>query len=709
MASYLPPFLLASHRFCLWNKTPTPGGHPTKKPDQSTLELGACRSWEAVKDEPRNSEQGIGLIFTGGIKHKFSDGSPAILVGIDLDSCRTPGTGAIQPWAQEIIEKLGRPLTAVSASGGGLHIFVLVHPAQLEGLKSHGYVPHPGVVEGKKSDMQLFTRHGYMALTLDWLDWCSPQLTSVDLTWLIEKFDLQGTYDKKEAELPDGEGTAPTMEEIRAAVVKNRHGPALLIGDWEAVMPDKSASEAFHMLEHIVLDAANGHGHDAVEFLLGHTAWGRGQIENSKDPAKYMREDWVERDVARTASRNGKSNAVDLLPVVEAAAQVSIPAQIDDSLDAGFDEWEAEGTLTHLPTGIPSLDALTGGGFVVPSRVYTIGAPDAGKTGFNLQMIDHLASSGIPCGVLGVDEERCDLLMRLVQRRGISRKECEERSATTLQRARASVRGLPLLLFDPETSIEEAAVRLHEFAKKLNPQPANWDKAKPWRPPCVLMIDTVQTAHSKVENPDESMYRIVTHRVRMIRVASTRYRMLMLITSEMSRAAYKHKRIEDQITDLAAAKESGAIEFSARIQLAIRNVPGTSDMVELRVAKNKHGPAHRGDQDGIFLKLDRDRQTFAEDAVFKPLELEEGKKAEAADMERISDITTLCRVLLMEGAMGVREAIKHTKLNARKLEKAREWLVAHGALVETPAARSGITLTLVAEKLPPEIMGRVML
>jgi hypothetical protein len=467
-----------------------------------------------------------------------------------------------------------------------------------------------------------------------------------------------------------------------------------------------------------VLEAARGHGDAAVEFLLNETAWGRGEVDNSRDPGKYMREDWVERDVARAAGKNGHASAVSLFPIGSPvglpghpAPEPALPAKplVDSSVDAVLSEWENEGELVHLPTGIPSLDALTGGGFVLGSRVYTVGAPDAGKTGLNLQIIDHYVGQGICCGILGVDEERGDLLMRFAQRRDITRVDCELRTKATLQRVRKALEQLPLLLFDPETSIEEAAHRLHEFAKKRCPAPSGWDPRIPWRPPCVLMVDTVQTARSGGENPDESLYRIVTHRVRAIRTGSTRYRMLMLITSEMSRAAYKHKRVEDQVADLASAKESGAIEFSARVLLALRSVPGTHDKVELRVAKNKHGPSHRGDQDGIFLQLDRDKQTFVEDAAFKPLDLEDVKSGEALDMERISDITSLCRVLLMQGAMGVREAMEATGINARRLAKARTWLVGVGALIEMPAPRSGFTLTLRLEKLPQEIKDRVML
>src|SRR5438876_466308 len=46
-----------------------------------------------------------------------------VIVGVDLDHCRDPLTGAIEPWAQQIIDELNS-YTEVSPSGTGIRIFV---------------------------------------------------------------------------------------------------------------------------------------------------------------------------------------------------------------------------------------------------------------------------------------------------------------------------------------------------------------------------------------------------------------------------------------------------------------------------------------------------------------------------------------------------------------------------------------------------------
>jgi len=56
---------------------------------------------------------GIGFVFT----------NEDLFVGVDLDDCRDPKTGEIEPWAKKIIKDLNS-YTEVSPSGSGVHIFV---------------------------------------------------------------------------------------------------------------------------------------------------------------------------------------------------------------------------------------------------------------------------------------------------------------------------------------------------------------------------------------------------------------------------------------------------------------------------------------------------------------------------------------------------------------------------------------------------------
>jgi len=52
----------------------------------------------------------------------FSSADP--FVGIDLDDCRDPETGAISEWAQKIIGRVSEGYTEISPSGEGVHVIV---------------------------------------------------------------------------------------------------------------------------------------------------------------------------------------------------------------------------------------------------------------------------------------------------------------------------------------------------------------------------------------------------------------------------------------------------------------------------------------------------------------------------------------------------------------------------------------------------------
>lgn len=62
-----------------------------------------------------STQDGVGL----GFVFKQAGG----IVGIDLDKCRDPDTGAVTPWADEIVRTLNS-YTEVSPSGKGLHVYV---------------------------------------------------------------------------------------------------------------------------------------------------------------------------------------------------------------------------------------------------------------------------------------------------------------------------------------------------------------------------------------------------------------------------------------------------------------------------------------------------------------------------------------------------------------------------------------------------------
>ena len=189
-----PPELLRRlQRHCRWRLEPNPGGRPTKKPDQSTCDLKACRTWDQIKAQPRSSEAGIGFVVTGGLVFKLKDGRTATLLFIDLDACCDPLTGDIAPWALDVIRACGHSFTEVSPSGPGLRgiVFVVEPP---RGVRAKVDVPFPARGPGhKKPNIQLFGLGpaGYVTMTGRRLAVSSTDVLMVEnLDAIVASFDL---------------------------------------------------------------------------------------------------------------------------------------------------------------------------------------------------------------------------------------------------------------------------------------------------------------------------------------------------------------------------------------------------------------------------------------------------------------------------------------------------------------------------------------
>ncbi len=67
---------------------------------------------QAIKASPGRYD-GIGFV--------FSSGDP--FAGVDLDKCRDPETGELEPWAAKVVEDIGGYAEA-SPSGTGVHIII---------------------------------------------------------------------------------------------------------------------------------------------------------------------------------------------------------------------------------------------------------------------------------------------------------------------------------------------------------------------------------------------------------------------------------------------------------------------------------------------------------------------------------------------------------------------------------------------------------
>lgn len=140
-------------------------GKPTKVPVQPNG-LGAATdnpaTWSTLAQcldaVAKHGYAGVGYVFDGDV------------VGVDLDKCRDPLTGAIDDWAMEIIARL-RSYTEVSPSGTGVHIIV------------RGQIPRDG---GRRGQIEVYTRLRFFCVTGNWLDQWPDEIVDAEegLEWL---------------------------------------------------------------------------------------------------------------------------------------------------------------------------------------------------------------------------------------------------------------------------------------------------------------------------------------------------------------------------------------------------------------------------------------------------------------------------------------------------------------------------------------------
>ena len=101
----------------------------------------------------RTFSEALGAYRTGeppydGIGFVFSSADP--FAGIDLDNCRDPENGVIEPWAAEIVSSANEGYAEISPSGTGVHIIV------------EGVVRGGGMRKGK---IEMYSRDRFFTVT----------------------------------------------------------------------------------------------------------------------------------------------------------------------------------------------------------------------------------------------------------------------------------------------------------------------------------------------------------------------------------------------------------------------------------------------------------------------------------------------------------------------------------------------------------------
>jgi len=135
-------------------KIPIKPYHTSGTSRASTTDTSTWRDLEAALTFHRSDR-----VETDGIGFVFAPEEP--IVGIDLDSCRTPESGHLTEWAKDIVDRLDS-YTEISPSKTGLHILV------------EGELP-PG--RNRRGDVEMYDEARFFTVTTDHLDGTPTNIT----------------------------------------------------------------------------------------------------------------------------------------------------------------------------------------------------------------------------------------------------------------------------------------------------------------------------------------------------------------------------------------------------------------------------------------------------------------------------------------------------------------------------------------------------
>lgn len=305
--------------------------------------------------------------------------------------------------------------------------------------------------------------------------------------------------------------------------------------------------------------------------------------------------------------------------------------------------WGVQGAITRVPTGIGPLDRGCRGGLPIPWRVLIVGAPSAGKTAFMVIVANYFVRSalaeGLCVGILAVDEDPDDIVIRLAQIAGFTVEQAERRDPEMLSQIQSALQPIPMRLYGAEVSIEAAAGDLASWAASEGRKAA-------------LFIDSIQAVRSDAAVGAKSEREVVAMNMQAVRRITQRHRMLTVASSEANRATYRSEQAEQD--DLATGRESSAIEYGAQTQLVLRTPKGHPDVVHVRVPKNRRADTRFE----FWLRLDRERQTLTEcdDPVTHPSRQSDRDAAKTANKRtRVeSDAVQLAELVRHNGGLSTR-------------------------------------------------------
>lgn len=275
-----------------------------------------------------------------------------------------------------------------------------------------------------------------------------------------------------------------------------------------------------------------------------------------------------------------------------------LPPTLDQTFDSILNGMESS---EALPTGIHELDKMLHGGIRDNSFVTLVGAPGAGKTAFLLAMLNSFVRQNRKVFYCTYDMAKSEMLQRMISLQSFRQAPEKAIPYSTLSA------GMQKLAKTKQTAVADA---LHILRKDvfphvtlLNAEDARFaEDLERMAKHCfthgvkaVFLIDYLQLLRSQ-RYAQDSKTNIENVSAILHRIAKT-YSSPVLAISETGKQYYSNDKAKAKLTnghfqssfDLGAPKESGKIEFSSDICLAIESHPADSSKGVITLLKNRYG------------------------------------------------------------------------------------------------------------------------
>lgn len=262
----------------------------------------------------------------------------------------------------------------------------------------------------------------------------------------------------------------------------------------------------------------------------------------------------------------------------------------------------------HLPTGLPSLDTILGGG-IAPGLICLGGVSGLGKTTLAMQIASNLAEQNVKVIVFSLEMTSVMLTGKEVSRQTFLATPDRPHLAKTLNAIMDS--NVASNMTDEEWSVVEAAAKKTEAAWRnisivdttaerqtatsIETYVMNYIAAYQVRP--VVIVDYLQILGPAPGMTGTTDKQVVDANLNILRRMANRHKIPVIVVSSLNRGGY------DKSIEFAAFKESGGIEYTCDtllgIQLAGVGEQGFSPSeakekdvrkIEIVVLKQRFGP-----------------------------------------------------------------------------------------------------------------------